>query len=53
MPHTPLSYLRPRDFPKIGDEEFAFDSFDEDTEDEIKDEDIAEEDEESEPLLRN
>ena len=34
MPHSPLSRLRPRDFPKIGDEENAFDSNNEDTDDE-------------------
>ena len=33
MPHTPLSELRPRDFPKIGDEENALDSDNEDTDD--------------------
>ena len=31
MPHSPLSKLRPGEFPKIGDEEDAFDSCDEDT----------------------
>ena len=34
MPHSPLSRLRPREFPKIGDEENAFDSYDEDTDEE-------------------
>ena len=34
MPRTPLSQLRPEKFPKIGDEEFAFDSYDEDTDEE-------------------
>ena len=34
MPKRPLSELRPRDFPKIGDEEDAFDSNNEDTDDE-------------------
>ena len=53
MPHTPLSHLRPRDFPKIGDEEFAFDSLNEDTEEEIEDEELVEKDEEAEPLLRD
>ena len=52
MPHTPLSHLRPRDFPKIGDEEHAFDSLDEDTEEEIEDEQFHEVDEEAEHLLR-
>ena len=33
MPRTPLSQLRPEKFPKIGDEEFAFDSYDEETTD--------------------
>ena len=31
MPRRPLSELRPRDFPKVGDEENAFDSDNEDT----------------------
>ena len=34
MPRRPLSELRPRDFPKIGDEENAFNSY-EDTDDEF------------------
>ena len=37
MPRTPLSELRPKQFPKIGDEEFAFDSYDEDTDEETAD----------------
>ena len=53
MPHTPLSYLRPRDFAKIGDKEYAFDSLEEDTEEEIEDQAMEEEDREVEPLLRN
>ena len=31
MPHTPLSQLRPEHFPKLGDEEHAFNSYDEDS----------------------
>ena len=31
MPLRPLGELRPHDFPKIGDEENIFDSYDEDT----------------------
>ena len=31
MPHTPLSRLRPQKFPKIGDEEEAYDSDNEDS----------------------
>ena len=34
MPHSPLTKLRPREFPKIGDEEDAFNSYDEDTDEE-------------------
>ena len=37
MSRTPLSELRPKQFPKIGDEEFAFDSYDEDTDEETTD----------------
>ena len=39
MPQRPLSELRPRDFPKIGDEENAFDSDNEDTDDECMEKD--------------
>ena len=34
MPHNPLTKLKPREFPKIGDEENAFNSYDEDTDEE-------------------
>ena len=34
MPHSPLSKLKPREFPKIGDEENAYDSYNEDTDEE-------------------
>ena len=37
MPFSPLTRLRPRDFPKVGDEEDAFNSYDEDTDEEEKD----------------
>ena len=30
-------HLRPKDFPKIGDEEYGFDSYDEDTDEDIPD----------------
>ena len=33
MPQRPLTELRPQKFPRIGDEEFAFDSYNEDTDD--------------------
>ena len=39
MPRRPLSELRPQDFPKIGDEENAFDSDNEDTDDECMEDD--------------
>ena len=42
MPRIPLSELRPKKFPKIGDEEFAFDSYDEDTDEETADGDTSE-----------
>ena len=31
MPHTPLNQLRPEHFPKLGDEQDAFNSYDEDS----------------------
>ena len=34
MPQKPLTELRPQKFPRIGDEEDAFNSYDEDTDDE-------------------
>ena len=47
MPKRPLSELRPQDFPKIGDEENAFDSYNEDTDDECIEEDEEEKKDES------
>ena len=38
LPQRPLSDLRPQDFPRIGDEEFAFDSYDEETDDQGEEE---------------
>ena len=35
MPQRSLSELRPQKFPRIGDEEFTFDSCDENTDEEI------------------
>ena len=49
MPRTPLSELRPKQFPKIGDEEFAFDSYDEDTDEETTDDDTSQIDNYVEP----
>ena len=40
MSRTPLSELRPQDFPKIGDEENAFDSYNEDTDNQGEEERI-------------
>ena len=52
MPHTPLSRIRPNDFPKVGDEEFEFDSHNEDTEgEETQDEEGLILSNEEEPLL--
>ena len=34
MPHTPLRQLLPDKFPRLGDEEFGFDSENEDTDNE-------------------
>ena len=52
IPHSPLSRLRPREFPKIGDEEDAFYSYNEDTDEEPEpeqaEEEIPSEDEENE-----
>ena len=56
MPHSPLGRLRPQEFPKIGDEEDAFDSYDEHTDEESEpepepeqaEEEIRSEDEENE-----
>ena len=49
MPRIPLSELRPKKFPKIEDEEFAFDSYDEDTDEETADGDTNEIDRYAEP----
>ena len=35
-------HLRPKDFPKIGDEEYGFDSYDEDTDEDIPDSHVVE-----------
>ena len=52
MPHTPLSRIRPHYFPKVGDEEFEFDSHNEDTEgEETQDEEGLLLSNEEEPLL--
>ena len=52
MPHTPLSHIRPHDFPKVGDKEFEFDSCNEDTEgEETQDEEERLLNNEEEPLL--
>ena len=40
MPRHPLSELRPGDFPKIEDEENAFDSYNEDTDDECMEDEV-------------
>ena len=37
LPRHPLAHLRPKDFPKIGDEEFVFESDNEDTDEDIPD----------------
>ena len=35
-------HLRPKEFPKIGDEEYGFDSYDEDTDEDISDSHVVE-----------
>ena len=52
MPHTPLSRPRPVEFPRVRDEENAFDSSDEDTDgEETQDEEELLLSNEEEPLL--
>ena len=53
MPQRPLSELRPQDLPRIGDEEFAFDSYDEDTDEETPERGNQPNAAEEIPLLEN
>ena len=53
MPQRPLSELRPQKFPRIGDEEFAFDSYNEDTNEETSEPDDHSDAGEEIPLLEN
>ena len=43
----PLAKLKPHEFPKVGDEENAFDSFDEDTDEDVYADELNEISEES------
>ena len=53
MPHTPLRQLLPDKFPKLGDEEYGFDSENDDTDNESDGEENNEGVDEEQEYLNN